>query len=173
MNATVRLATPADDQAIGEILVAGYVTAYARKMPQVIVSDERKRTLRDVAGKRTMATVLVVEHEGRVAGTVAIFKPGAPTSEAWLPGAADLRHLAVEPTLHGKGLATPLLDEAERIVRDEWQAKAICLHVRKGNFGVARLYQSRGYRRSKDGDLSYPDVELEAYVLSFRETRVG
>jgi ribosomal protein S18 acetylase RimI-like enzyme len=163
----VRLATPADDAAVGEILVHGYVAAYARKMPQVVVNEERKRTLRDVAGKRAIATVLVVEHEGRVAGTVALFKPGAPGSEAWLPEAADLRHLATDPALHGRGLAKPLLDEAERIVRDQWRAKAICLHVRKGNFGVARLYQARGYQRSPEGDLSYPDVQLEAYVLRF------
>ena len=167
MSTTVRRATPADDEAIGEILVAGYVAAYARKMKHVVVSDERKRTLRDVAGKRAIATVVVVEHEGRVTGTVAIFKPGAPTSEAWLPDAADLRHLAVAPELHGKGLAQPLLDEAERIVRDEWRGKAICLHVRKGNVGVAKLYAARGYQRSPEGDLTYPDVQLEAYALHF------
>jgi ribosomal protein S18 acetylase RimI-like enzyme len=166
MNATVRLATSEDDAAIGEILVQGYVTAYARKMPHVVVGEERRRVLRDVASKRAIATVLVVLYEGRVAGTVALFKPGAPTSEAWLPNAADLRHLAVEPALQGKGLAKPLLDEAERVAREEWKAAAICLHVRKGNFGVARLYQARGYERAKEGDLDYPDVQLEAYVLA-------
>ena len=87
----VREARPEDDAAVGEILVAGYVTAYARKMPQVVVGEERRRTLRDVAAKRAIATVLVVEVDGRVAGTVALFKPGAETNEAWVPGAADLR----------------------------------------------------------------------------------
>ena len=163
----VREAGPEDDVAVGEILVDGYVTAYARKMPQVVVGEERRRTLRDVAGKRKIATVLVVEVDGRVAGTVAIFKPGAETSEAWVPGAADLRHLAVAPSMQGKGLATPLLDEAERIVREVWKAPAICLHVRRGNAGVARLYQARGYVRAPEGDLKYPEVELDAYVLDF------
>ena len=163
----VRLAEPRDDHAVGEILVAGYVTAYARKMPQVVVGDERRATLRDVAGKRAIATVLVAEVDERVAGTVAIFKPGAPTSEAWIPGAADLRHLAVDPSMQGKGLAKPLLDEAERIARDDWKVAAICLHVRHGNEGVARLYMSRGYARTPAGDLKYPDVELDAYVLRF------
>lgn len=161
----VREARPEDDAVVGEILVSGYLTAYARKMPQVVVGEERRRTLRDVAGKRKIATVLVVEVDGRVAGTVAIFKPGAQTSEAWVPGAADLRHLAVDPAMQGQGLATPLLDEAERIVREVWKVPAICLHVRHGNAGVARLYQLRGYVRDPQGDLKYPEVELDAYVL--------
>ncbi len=163
----VREARPEDDAVVGEILVQGYVTKYAKKMPHVVVGEERRRTLRDVAGKRKIATVLVVELDGRVVGTVAIWKPGSPDSEAWLPNAADLRHLAVDPSAQGQGLSKPLLDEAERIVRDEWKCAAICLHVRRGNLGVAQLYRERGYVRTPEGDLSYPEVELDAYVLRF------
>jgi len=164
----VRLAEPRDDQALGEILVAGYVTAYARKMPQVVVGDARRATLRDVAAKRNVATVLVAELDGRVAGTVAVGKPASPESEAWVANAADLRHLAVAPDLQGRGLSRPLLDEAERIAREDWKVDAICLHVRRGNQGVARLYQSRGYLRAPSGDLTYPEVELDAYILRFK-----
>ena len=164
---TVREARAEDDAAVGEILVAGYETDYARKMPHVVVGEMRRATLRDVAGKRAIATVLVAEVDGRVVGTVAVFKPGAPTSEAWLPNAADLRHLAVDPSMQGKGLARPLLDEAERIAREDWRVSAICLHVRHGNEGVARLYMNRGYVPTPEGDLKYPDVELDAYVLRF------
>lgn len=164
----VREARAGDDALVGEILVQGYVTAYARKMPDVVVGEARRATLRDVAAKRAIATVLVVESDGRVVGTVALFKPGAPTSEAWLPNAADLRHLAVDPSMQGKGLANPLLDEAERIARDDWRVAAICLHVRRGNLGVARLYLSRGYVRMPEGDLDYPEVKLDAYALRFR-----
>jgi ribosomal protein S18 acetylase RimI-like enzyme len=163
----VRLARPEDDAIIGEILVAGFVTAYARKMPNVVVSDRRKGELRDVAGKRARATVLVAELDGRVAGTVAIWKPGSPQSEAWLPNAADLRHLAADPAAQGKGLSKALLDEAERIAREDWRVSAICLHVRRGNVGVAKLYMSRGYVREPQGDLVYPEVELDAYALRF------
>jgi ribosomal protein S18 acetylase RimI-like enzyme len=163
----VRLARSEDDAAVGELLVEGYVTAYARKMPHVVVTERRRADLRDVAGKRASATVLVATLDGRVAGTVALWRPGSPQSEAWLPGAADLRHLAVDPALQGRGLSRPLLDEAERIARDEWRVPAICLHVRRGNVGVARLYQSRGYARDASGDLSFPEVELDAYALRF------
>ncbi len=163
----VRLARPEDDERLGEILVSGYVSAYARKMPQVVLSDRRKAELRDVGKKREQATVLVAELLGRVVGTVTLWKQGAPQSEAWLPDAADLRHLAIDPALQGKGLSRALLDEAERIAREDWRVSAVCLHVRRGNIGVAKLYMSRGYVREPEGDLDLPEVELDAYALRF------
>src|ERR671938_477190 len=114
----VREARPADDTVVGEILVAGYLTRYAQKMPEVVLTERRKAELRDVATKRARALVLVAELEGKVVGTVALFRPGAPESEAWLPDAWDLRHLAVDPAIQGRGLSRPLLDRAEQIARE-------------------------------------------------------
>lgn len=160
----VREAGPADDAAVGEILVAGYLTRYAQKMPEVVVTERRKAELRDVATKRKEALVLVAELDGKVVGTVAVWRPGAAGTEAWLPEACDLRHLAVDPALQGRGLSKPLLDEAERRAR-EMGAKHVCLHVRRGNKGVAKLYMGRGYIRAPEGDLDLPEVLLDAYYL--------
>jgi GNAT superfamily N-acetyltransferase len=136
-------------------------------MPEVVYDEARKNELRNVALKRSRATVLVAEIGGHIVGTVSIFKPGADTSEAWLPNAADLRQLAVEPRHHGKGVSKPLLDRAEEIARGEWKVDAICLHVRQGASGVARLYEKRGFLRDSSGDIKRPTVTLEAYVLRF------
>jgi len=160
----VREAGPDDDAAVGEILVSGYLTRYAQKMPEVVLTDRRKAELRDVASKRKEALVLVAELEGRVVGTVAVWRPGAPASEAWLPEACDLRHLAIDPAAQGRRLSRPLLDEAERRAR-QMGAKYVCLHVRRGNEGVARLYMDRGYVRAPEGDLHLPEVLLDAYYL--------
>ena len=166
MDLLIREARPDDDEAIGELLVNAFITAYAKKMPEVIYGEDRKRDLRSVAEKRRHARVWVGELEGRVVGTVSLFPPGAPGSEAWLPNAADLRHLATDPNVHGRGLSRPLLDVAENAAR-ELGASAICLHVRRGAVGVGRIYESRGYRRTPDGDLDLlPAVFLEAYVLT-------
>lgn len=164
---TVRAAEPRDDAAVGELLVQSFVTAYAAKMPEVVVTEQRKRDLRDMAAKRASATVLVAELAGEVVGTVMLYRPGHPQSEAWLPNAADLRQLAVAPQHFGKGLATPLLDAAERIALG-WGVAAIGLHVRRGAHGVARLYERRGYQRDPAGDLEYPTVALQAYVKRAR-----
>ncbi len=163
-RALIREARPEDDAAIGELLVDAYITQYARKMPEVVYTEERKRTLRDVAAKRAVASVLVAEVDGEVAGTVALFPPGAPDSEAWTPNTADLRHLATAVRYHGQGLSRPLLDAAEALAR-KWGVDAVALHVRKGNVGVARMYMQRGYVRTPEGDLVLPSVSLEAYLL--------
>jgi ribosomal protein S18 acetylase RimI-like enzyme len=167
LNIQVREARPEDDAVVGEILVSGYLTRYAQKMPEVVVTERRKAELRDVASKRAQATVLVLELDGKVVGTVAIWAPGSPHSEAWLPEAWDLRHLAFDPAVHGRGLSAPLLDRAEQIARDSG-ARFMCLHVRRGNKGVAKLYMSRGYQRDPSGDLDLPEVLLDAYFLKLR-----
>ncbi len=161
----IREAVEADDAAIGELLVRAFVDAYARKLPEVVVGDRRKADLRDVAGKRAVAKVWVAEERGEIAGTVAMWPPGSSRSEAWLPGAFDLRHLAVAEAHRGTGLSGRLLDAAERYARAEG-GRAVCLHVRRGAAGVAQLYVKRGYRRAPEGDLDLlPDVFLEAYWL--------
>lgn len=166
-RAIIREARPEDDVAIGELLVEAFVTQYAKKLPEVVYTDERKRTLRDVASKRAIAKVLVADVDGEVAGTVAIFPPGAPGSEAWLPNAADLRHLATAERYHGTGLSRPLVDAAEEVAR-QWGVDAIALHVRRGAKGVADMYQRRGYVRTPEGDLDMPSVYLEAFLLRLK-----
>jgi predicted N-acetyltransferase YhbS len=166
MGILVRLAQARDDEAVGELLVRAFVEKYAVKLPEVIVSDGRKADLRAVAAKRALATVWVAEVEGRVVGTVALWAPGAPGSEAWLPNAVDLRHLAVDASVRGQGVSGQLLDVAEARAR-ELGARHVCLHVRRGAQGVQRLYASRGYVRTPSGDLDKrPEVFLEAMVLA-------
>lgn len=161
---TIRLAEARDDDAVGELLVSAFVEQYARKMPEVQVTDRRKRELRDVAAKRAVARVFVAERDGRVVGTVALWAPGASGSEAWLPGAFDLRHLAVAEEARGLGVADRLIETCEREALDAG-GQAVVLHVRRGATGVARVYQRRGYQRSPEGDRDLlPEVFLEAFV---------
>ena len=160
----IRPATPGDDVAVGELLVRAFESAYALKMPEVEITEQRRAELRAVAHKRARATVLVLEREGQLLGTVALFRPGAEGTQAWLPNAADLRHLATAPEVHGQKLSSALLDAAERLAWS-WGVEAICLHVRRGAVGVSALYQRRGYRREATADLDLPSVFLEALVL--------
>lgn len=161
----LRRAEPRDDAAVGELLVSSFVEQYARKMPEVVVSEGRKAELRAVAGKRAVAHVWVVDYGGQVVGTVAVWPPGAPGSEAWISGAVGLRHLAVHARHRGAGVSALLLDAAEGWARD-LGATAVCLHVRRGAAGVRALYERRGYLRRPEGDLDFlPEVFLEAFAL--------
>ncbi|GMU63706.1 MAG: N-acetyltransferase [Myxococcaceae bacterium] len=168
---TLRRAEPRDDAAVGELLVQSFLEQYARKMPEVMVSEERKDELRATAGKRAVARVWVVEHRGEVVGTVAMWPPGAPGSEAWSSGAVNLRHLAVHARHRGAGVSSLLLDAAEAWAR-ELGAPAVCLHVRRGAAGVRGLYLKRGYQRRAEGDLDFlPEVFLEAFALALPPVR--
>jgi len=133
-------------------------------MPEVVITDRRKDELRQTAEKRAVAKVWVAERGGVVLGTVALWPNGARGSEAWLPNACDLRHLAVSREARGRGVSKALLDEAERWARGSG-AKRVVLHVRRGAKGVRELYERRGYLRDPNGDLDLPEVYLEAFVL--------
>lgn len=166
MHITVRPATKDDDARVGELLVESFVRSYARKMPEVVVSDARKRDLRDVASKRASAAVIVaVDSVGEILGSVSLFRPGDSTSRAWTPGTADLRYLAIDTRYQGQGLSRALIDAAVAQAR-EWKAQAICLHVRRGATGVAGVYLKHGFMRAQEGDADLlPEIFLEAYLL--------
>lgn len=162
MKPLIRDACPEDDREVGELLVRAFVDTYARKMPEVVVDDSRRAELRAVAEKRKVAKVWVVELGAKIVGTVALWPPGSSRSEAWIKGAADLRHLAVDDSARGLGISAMLIDAAENHAR-AIGATAVCLHVRRGAHGVRELYESRGYLRDPKGDLDYPNVFLEAF----------
>lgn len=162
----IRLAREADDAVLGDLQVAAYTAQYSRLLPHFMPSPQRLAALRDQANRRLAGTVLVGERGGAVVGTVTLYPWGRPQSEAWIAGAADLRLLAIDPACHGQGLSQALMAAAEDLAW-QWKAPAVCLHVRRGCDGVARLYQARGYVRDAAGDFSpMPGVELEGYVLS-------
>lgn len=161
----IREAGPADDARLGELLVESFVATYARKMPEVVVTEHRKRDLRDVARKREQGAVWVAELGGRIAGTVTLFRPGFPGTRAWLPSTCDLRYMAVDPAFHGLDLAVPLMEAAIAQAR-AWKAGRICLHVRRGARGLARMYSRFGFVRRPEGDQDQlPEIFLEAYLL--------
>lgn len=164
----VREARPADDARIGQLLVDAFVTAYAKKMPEVVVSDTRKSELLNVAGKRQAATVLVVERDGLVVGTVALFRPESPGSQSWIANYADLRHLATDVAVHGQGYSRVLIERCKDIARRDWNCSGISIHVRRGATGLVRLYEAHGFKRQPNGDFELPGTKLDGYTLCFR-----
>ena len=165
MTVLVRAAGPADDAVLGELLVRAFASRYALKLPHIVMSPERLADLRNIADKRRDALVLVAAVDGSVAGSVTLYRAGAPGNEAWLLGASSLRYLAVDAAWQGLGLSATLMDAAEARAR-HWGTAAVCLHVRRECDGVARFYARRGYRRDPTGDRDRrPQVFLEGYVL--------
>lgn len=164
---SVRPARAEDESAIGDLLVASFNETYARKMPEVKMTDRRRQELRGVAAMRDRVLVLVEELAGEIVGTVTLYPPGAQGGHAWASDFAELRFLALDPKRQGQGLAEPLVAECLKVAQ-EWKAAGICLHVRRGAEGVARFYEKRGWVRIPEGDKNHlPEVYLEAYLLTF------
>lgn len=164
-HTVIRKARPEEEKQIGELLVEAFVVKYAQKMPEVVVSEERKRDLRDVLPKCQTACVLVAELEGKIIGTVTLFPPGHSGSESWTSNAACLRYLAVDLKFHRMGVSDLLLNECVHIAKS-WHCDAIELHIRRGATGIGKFYERLGYARESKGDLDLlPEIFLEGYRL--------
>lgn len=151
----IRQANPADDASIVRVLIETFEHLYASM--GIEMSPERRSYLSSQSARRAFATSFVYETEAGIAGTITLTPPSSH-SEAWLDGAWDLRLLAVDPRMHGQGIATALIAFAEK------QAVAagaidICLHARRGIANQARLYLGCGYTRDPAGDLDGPPYQ--------------
>lgn len=156
-----------EDAAVGKLLVDSFVETYAKKMPHVVVTQRRIESLMDVTTRKKTGTILVMEIEGKIVGSVALFGPEHAQSDSWIPNYAGLRHFVVSPSFQGKGLATHLLQAAHNLVRDQG-FKGVCIHVRRGAEGLVRFYTRHGYVRDLSGDLDQlPQIFLEGFHLNF------
>ena len=63
-------------------------------------------------------------------------------------GAGYFAMFSVQPTLQGAGIGTQVLDEAERIVRDDWMLPAMRMTVIDVRDELIAFYERRGYRRT-------------------------
>lgn len=63
-------------------------------------------------------------------------------------GAGYFGMFSVRPTLQGGGIGKRLLDEAERVVRDEWRLPAMRMTVIDIRDELIAFYERRGYRRT-------------------------
>jgi predicted N-acetyltransferase YhbS len=157
----MRLSHEGDDEAIRELLVLSFL-------------DEKRATtlggfsleLLEVVERRKTGDVIILEHNGRLIGTISVISAQSPQSQSWMPNAAYLRFHAIDPEFHGLGLSELLLAECEERAR-RMKASAICLHIQKGAEGLARFYQSFGYERAPQGDLS--QEKGDAYILDLKQ----
>ena len=162
----LRIAGPGDDPAISDLLTRTFLETYARKLPEVETTEERKLELRDVASKRRAGMVCVLEFGHRVVGTFSLIHPESPDTDSWIENYATLRCVAIDPEFHGLQFSQILLDESVRLACS-WALSGLCLHVQKGAHKVASLYEKFGYVRDARGDKISNGQEIEGYALDF------
>ncbi|HEX7941653.1 MAG TPA: GNAT family N-acetyltransferase [Gemmatimonadaceae bacterium] len=161
----LRAARPADRATIADLTMRSYAQ-YARvRTPGAWAALEEalKRSLADDTG----VTRIVAELDGRVVGSVALYDPGAAqytgldSAVAW----PEVRLVAVDPAVRGRGVARALVLECVRRARAAG-APTLGLHTSQSMHTARRLYERLGFIRDPDHDFHPPGAELvEGYRL--------
>lgn len=143
----VRVARPADYQAVGALTVAAF-----RGVAGSDLSDGYASQLDDVAGRVGASVVLVAELGGQVVGAVAyVGDPASPMAGMLGPGEAGIRMLAVHPGAQGIGVGAALVAACVERARREAR-KGIALYSTGAMVVAHRLYLRAGFRRAPERD---------------------
>lgn len=127
--------------AMGEALYAGYIA-------NVLDLDRRARE----------ATLLVAEQDGRIVGTITLYRDinaeGIPVR--FPDGTAGIRATAVSPAARGQGIGGELVSAALKRAHGS-AAKAIALHTATCMSAAMRLYERHGFQRAPEHDFRAND----------------
>jgi ribosomal protein S18 acetylase RimI-like enzyme len=97
---------------------------------------------RDIA--RANSRVLIAERNGDMLACAHVCIEDSDQG----PGAGYFGMFSVKPDLQGGGIGKAMLDEAERIVREEWKLPAMRMTVIDVRDELIAFYERRGYRRT-------------------------
>jgi GNAT superfamily N-acetyltransferase len=162
---TIRTARPADRGTIARLTLAAY-REYASIMPPDAwraLDDALRAALAD----DTDVTRLVAELDGTIVGSAALYAPDSAAygSLASLTSWPEVRLVAVDPSVRGRGVARALVDECIRRARASG-ATVLGIHTSKSMRAAMRLYERMGFVRDPEHDFQPPGAELvEGYLL--------
>ena len=112
-------------------------------------------------------TRLVAELDGEIVGSAALYAPNAAAygSLASAGSWPEVRLVAVDPAVRGRGVARALVLECVRRARAAG-ATTLGLHTSQSMHTARRLYEGLGFVRDPDHDFQPPGAELvEGYRL--------
>jgi len=160
MPLAVRLAAPAEHEAVGRLTLHAYVAS------GILTEDDLyAEHLADVAGRAQDAEVYVADLDGVVVGTVTFCPEGSALRELAGPGDAEFRMLAVSPSARRQGVAEALVREVITRSR-ELGCSAVVLSSQPVQADAHRLYERLGFRRTPEKDWSpAPGIDLLGFRL--------
>ncbi len=100
-----------------------------------------------------------------VVGTVTLSPPGSPLREVAIDGEGEMRMLAVDPEVQGRGLGRVATEHViEEVRRRGLEAVVLC--TSRTMTAAQALYERRGFVRVPERDWSpAPGIDLVAYRL--------
>lgn len=146
--------------AVAEICLAGYQSLWASHHGRE-VSAAYQAKLADVARRAAHGPVLIALLDGEPAGSASLTFEQWEDAEMWRAGDAEVRMLAVEPRLQGRGVARALVERAMELTAAAGLER-LTLHTLPFMTAARALYDSLGFEREPEGDLPLGDNVLEA-----------
>ena len=124
------------------------------------------KDIMDVRSRLDESDLIVAELEHRLVGCVTLYLDAERSiPEAWPPGYAVIRLLAVNPQHRGQCIGHALMDECIRRCRQA-KVKAIGLHTTELMDIARRMYERMGFVRFPESDFHpAPGVTVMAYQL--------
>ena len=150
MRLLIRLAEPADFEAVGALTVAAYVGDGF-----VQAEDSYVAHLRDCERRAREAQlwVAVSESEDQVLGTVTYCPIGSPWRELGTSADGEFRVLAVSPTARGRGIGAAMVQHCLDLARTSGHTRMV-LSTLPEQYGAHRIYERLGFTRDPDSDWS-------------------
>ena len=161
----VRTAIPTDRGAIARLTLAAY-REYATIM-EPSAWNALDQAVRAALVDDTGVTRLVAELDGTIVGSAALYAPDAAAygDLTELTPWPEVRLVAVDPNVRGRGIARALVDVCIRRARASG-ATVLGLHSSRSMRAAVRLYERMGFVRDPEHDFQPPGAELvEGYLL--------
>lgn len=162
MRLLIRLAEPADFEAVGALTVAAYVDDGF-----VHAEDSYVANLRDCERRAREAQlwVAVSQFDGQLLGTVTYCPLGSPWRELGTAEDGEFRVLAVSPASRGRGVGAALVQHCLDLARAAGHTRMV-LSTLPDQRGAHRIYERLGFTRDADSDWSpKPGTLLWAFRL--------
>lgn len=142
-SVSFRAATPADAAAIAALVQSAYRGEVSRQgwTTEADLLDGQRTDPHEVAQiiTRPGNRILLAERDGHLLASCHIEHQGE---------AGYFGMFAVTPSLQGGGLGKVVLQEAERVAREEWKCRRMRMTVIDVRDTLIAWYERRGYRRT-------------------------
>ena len=161
----IRPARPADRGTIARLTLAAY-REYASVM-EPSAWNALDQAIRSSLTDDANVTRFVAELDGSIVGSAALYAPDTAAYGDFisLTPWPEVRLVAVDPAVRGRGVARALVEECIRRARESG-ATTLGLHTSRSMRAAKRLYEQMGFVRDPEHDFQPPGAELvEGYLL--------